>query len=160
MRLCFILAAPAVAIPCRAFEGSATASSGPHSAGSEEFPSDNDARSYISSLFPPQIPSDRCLPAGREGPFRHGKRECPTVPLASVVIADLTSPQLAENDMLVDEYEQYPNEKTDVVVVSRSASDEPEPAPSAADRMFSFITLSPPLHRTVLRGACHLGTTG
>jgi ubiquitin carboxyl-terminal hydrolase 7 len=40
---------------------------------------------------------------------------------------------LAENDMLVDEYEQYPNEKTDVVVVSRSGSDEPEPAPSAAD---------------------------
>lgn len=38
--------------------------------------------------------------------------------------------------MLVDEYEQYPNEKTDVVVVSRSGSDASEPAPSAADRMF------------------------
>lgn len=60
------------------------------------------------------------------------------MPLACVVIADLTVHQLAENDMLVDEFEQYPNEKTDVVVVSRSASDEPEPAPSAADRMFSL----------------------
>ncbi|KAJ5665218.1 Ubiquitin carboxyl-terminal hydrolase 21 [Penicillium maclennaniae] len=57
---------------------------------------------------------------------------CPTVPLG-VVIADLTTFQLAENDMLVDEYEQYRNEKTDVVVVSRSGSDEPEPAPSATD---------------------------
>lgn len=38
--------------------------------------------------------------------------------------------------MLVDDYEQYPNEKTDVVVVSRSGSDASEPAPSAADRMF------------------------
>jgi hypothetical protein len=45
--------------------------------------------------------------------------------------------------MLVDEYEQYPNEKTDVVVVSRSGSDEPEPTLSATDRMFSFI-LPPP----------------
>jgi hypothetical protein len=43
--------------------------------------------------------------------------------------------------MLVDEYEQYPNEKTDVVVVSRSGSDEPEPAPSAADRMFFILPL-------------------
>ena len=49
--------------------------------------------------------------------------------------------------MLVDEYEQYPNEKTDVVVVSRSGSDEPEPAPSATDRMFSFTILSPPRRR-------------
>lgn len=38
--------------------------------------------------------------------------------------------------MLVDNYEQYPNEKTDDVVVSRSGSDEPEPALSAADRTF------------------------
>lgn len=41
--------------------------------------------------------------------------------------------------MLVDEYDQFPNEKTDVVVVSRSGSEELEPAPSAADRMFSSI---------------------
>jgi hypothetical protein len=55
--------------------------------------------------------------------------------------------------MLVDEYEQYPNEKTDVVVVSRSGSDEPEPAPSAADRTFlsclhsmsTFLSLSLPI---------------
>lgn len=38
--------------------------------------------------------------------------------------------------MLVDDYEQYSNEKTDVVVVSRSGSDEPEPTLSAADRTF------------------------
>ena len=41
--------------------------------------------------------------------------------------------------MLVDEYEQYHNnnDKTDVVVVSRSGSEEePEPEPSADDRMF------------------------
>ena len=37
--------------------------------------------------------------------------------------------------MLVDEYEQLSNERTDVVVVSRSGSDDPESAPSAADRM-------------------------
>lgn len=61
----------------------------------------------------------------------------PTVPLVCVVIADLTvlfnPTQLAENEMLVDDYDQYSNEKTDVVVVSPSGSDEPEP--SAADRM-------------------------
>lgn len=63
----------------------------------------------------------------------------PTVPLACVVIADLTvlsTTQLAENEMLVDDYEQYPNEKTDDVVVSGSGSDEPEPTLSAADRTF------------------------
>ena len=38
--------------------------------------------------------------------------------------------------MLVDDYAQYSNEKTDVVVVSPSGSDEPEPAPSATDRTF------------------------
>lgn len=38
-------------------EGSATASCGPHSAGSDEFPSDNDARPYVSSSFPLYIPS-------------------------------------------------------------------------------------------------------
>lgn len=46
--------------------------------------------------------------------------------------------------MLVDEYDQYPDEKKDVVVLSRSGSEEPEPAPSAADRMFSLSSLSPP----------------
>lgn len=52
--------------------------------------------------------------------------------------------------MLVDDYEQYPDEKTDDIVVSRSGSDEPEPepAPSAADRTFSCITLPHFLHRT------------
>jgi hypothetical protein len=35
--------------------------------------------------------------------------------------------------MLVDDYDQYPAEKTDVVVVSRSGSDEPEAAPRADD---------------------------
>ncbi|KAJ5176850.1 uncharacterized protein N7482_002727 [Penicillium canariense] len=48
---------------------------------------------------------------------------------------------LAENEMLVDDYEQYPNEKTDVVVVSRSGSDEPEPAPSAADQLVMITGL-------------------
>jgi hypothetical protein len=87
------------------------------------------------------------------------------VPLACVVIADLTTVQLAENDMLVDEYEQYPNEKTDVVVVSRSGSDEPEPAPSAADRMF-FLSppwpLPPPRYpeRAVSDGYRGVDTTG
>lgn len=47
--------------------------------------------------------------------------------------------------MLVDEYDQYSNdEKTDVVVVSRSGSDDPEPVPSAADRMFFFHWFLPP----------------
>lgn len=42
----------------------------------------------------------------------------------------------AEPDMLVDEYEQYPNnnDRTDVVVVSRSGSEEPEQEPLADDR--------------------------
>lgn len=78
----------------------------------------------------------------------------PTVPLVCVVIADLTvPPKLAENDMLVDEQDQYPNEKTDVVAVSRSGSEELEPAPSADDRMFCLSSLSPPSdleHRTPL----------
>lgn len=59
-----------------------------------------------------------------------------------VVIADLTVVQLAENDMLVDEYDQYPNEKTTDVVVSSPGSDEPTP-PSAADRTFLFNSPSP-----------------
>lgn len=38
--------------------------------------------------------------------------------------------------MLVDEYEPYQNnnDRTDVVVVSRSGSEEPEPEPLADDR--------------------------
>lgn len=44
--------------------------------------------------------------------------------------------------MLVDDYDQYPAEKTDVVVVSRSGSDEPESAPTADDRMF-FVAFFP-----------------
>jgi hypothetical protein len=35
--------------------------------------------------------------------------------------------------MLVDEYEQYHNDRTDDVVVSRSGSEEPEPEPLADD---------------------------
>ncbi|KAJ5182979.1 Ubiquitin carboxyl-terminal hydrolase 21 [Penicillium capsulatum] len=50
---------------------------------------------------------------------------------------------LAENDMLVDDYEQYPNEKTDVVVVSRSGSDASEPAPSAADHAAMMARVLP-----------------
>ncbi|KAJ5947605.1 Ubiquitin carboxyl-terminal hydrolase 21 [Penicillium verhagenii] len=50
---------------------------------------------------------------------------------------------LAENDMLVDNYEQYPNEKTDIVVVSRSGSDEPEPAPSATDHAAMMARVLP-----------------
>lgn len=60
------------------------------------------------------------------------------MPLASVVIG-LTFYQLAENDMLVDDYDQYP-EKTDVVVVSRSGSDEPDSAPTADDRTFFVLS--------------------
>lgn len=47
--------------------------------------------------------------------------------------------------MLVDDYEQYSNEKTDVVVVSRSGSDEPEPVLSAADRTFLSMSFMPSL---------------
>lgn len=36
--------------------------------------------------------------------------------------------------MLVDDYEQYQNDKTDDVVVSQSGSDEPESEPLADDR--------------------------
>lgn len=46
--------------------------------------------------------------------------------------------------MLVDDLEQYNNEKTDVVVVSRAGSDEPDSAPSAADRRFSLSCFAPP----------------
>lgn len=41
--------------------------------------------------------------------------------------------QVADNEMLVDEYEQYHNDRTDDVVVSRSGSEEPEPEPLAND---------------------------
>ena len=77
------------------------------------------------------------------------------MPLVCVVITDLIGrPQLAENDMLVDEYDQYPNEKTEVVVVSHSGSDEPEsePKPSAADRMSFESSLSPPPFYPRFRG--------
>jgi ubiquitin carboxyl-terminal hydrolase 7 len=46
--------------------------------------------------------------------------------------------------MLVDDYEQYPAEKTDVVVVSRSASDEPDSTPTADDRTFFVASPSQP----------------
>ena len=36
--------------------------------------------------------------------------------------------------MLVDDFEQYQNDKTDDVVVSQSGSDEPESEPLADDR--------------------------
>ncbi|EPS34506.1 hypothetical protein PDE_09470 [Penicillium oxalicum 114-2] len=48
---------------------------------------------------------------------------------------------LAENEMLVDDYDQYSNEKTDVVVVSPSGSDEPEP--SAADHAAMMARVLP-----------------
>ncbi|KAJ5462719.1 hypothetical protein N7475_007663 [Penicillium sp. IBT 31633x] len=51
---------------------------------------------------------------------------------------------LAENDMLVDDYEQYPAERTDVVVVSRSGSDEPESAPTADDHAAMMAKVLPP----------------
>ncbi|KAJ6146967.1 hypothetical protein N7497_008949 [Penicillium chrysogenum] len=50
---------------------------------------------------------------------------------------------LAENDMLVDDYDQYPAEKTDVVVVSRSGSDEPESAPTADDHAAMMAKVLP-----------------
>ncbi|KAL2010554.1 hypothetical protein VTN00DRAFT_6361 [Thermoascus crustaceus] len=45
----------------------------------------------------------------------------------------ITTSQLTDNDMLVDEYEQFNNDRTDVVVVSRSGSEEPEAEPLADD---------------------------
>jgi hypothetical protein len=49
--------------------------------------------------------------------------------------------------MLVDEYDQYPNEKTTDVVISSPGSDEPTP-PSAADRMFLSNPPSPSIGTT------------
>jgi hypothetical protein len=49
--------------------------------------------------------------------------------------------QLADNDMLVDEYEQYNHDRTDVVVVSRAGSEEPDAVPVAND-----CTISPLLY--------------
>lgn len=57
--------------------------------------------------------------------------------------------------MLVDDFDQYPAEKTDVVVVSRSGSDEPESAPTADDRMF-FVAPLPPDHKQHSRLASYL----
>ena len=42
--------------------------------------------------------------------------------------------QVPDSEMLVDEYEQYHNDRTDEVVVSRSGSEDPEPEPLADDR--------------------------
>lgn len=52
--------------------------------------------------------------------------------------------QVTESDMLVDEYEQYQNnDRTDVVVVSRSGSEEEaEPDPLADDRMSAILVAS------------------
>ncbi|KAF7712240.1 Ubiquitin carboxyl-terminal hydrolase [Penicillium ucsense] len=48
---------------------------------------------------------------------------------------------LADNEMLVDEYGQYANEKADVVVVSPAGSNEPEP--SAADHAAMMARVLP-----------------
>jgi ubiquitin carboxyl-terminal hydrolase 7 len=51
--------------------------------------------------------------------------------------------QLAGSDMLVDGYEQYNNDRADVVLVSPSGSpSEPEPEPLADDCM--VLTSLPP----------------
>lgn len=96
-----------------------------------------------------------CRLPGREGAFRDGKREDfpDRAPRYCVVIGLTLFYQLAENDMLVDDYEQYPAERTDVVVVSRSGSDEPESAPTADDR--TFFVASPSLnHNHKQEGVC------
>jgi len=48
-------------------------------------------------------------------------------------VANLNVLQLADNDMLVDEYEQYNHDRTDVVVVSRAGSEEEPEAVSVAN---------------------------
>lgn len=51
--------------------------------------------------------------------------------------------QLADNDMVVDEYEQYNNDRADVVLVSPSGSaSEPEAEPLADDCTFHVFTYS------------------
>ncbi|RAL09179.1 ubiquitin-specific protease UBP15 [Aspergillus homomorphus CBS 101889] len=49
----------------------------------------------------------------------------------------------ADSDMLVDEYEQYHQDRTDDVVVSRSGSDEPESEPSADDHAAMMARVLP-----------------
>ncbi|KAJ5586208.1 hypothetical protein N7450_005995 [Penicillium hetheringtonii] len=53
---------------------------------------------------------------------------------------------LAENEMLVDEYDQYPNEKTTDVVVSSPGSDEPTPPrpPTVYEAMMARVLLKNP----------------
>lgn len=46
--------------------------------------------------------------------------------------------------MLVDDYEQYQNDRTDDVVVSRSGSDEPDQEPRADDCKNLLPTSDPP----------------
>ncbi|CAL00824.1 uncharacterized protein An09g05480 [Aspergillus niger] len=47
------------------------------------------------------------------------------------------------SEMLVDEYEQYHNDRTDEVVVSRSGSEEPEPEPLADDHAAMMARILP-----------------
>ncbi|KAI9933251.1 hypothetical protein MW887_007724 [Aspergillus wentii] len=62
-------------------------------------------------------------------------------------IAELTwvGSDVADSDMLVDEYEQYQNnnDRTDVVVVSRDGSEEPEPEPLADDHAAMMARILP-----------------
>lgn len=56
--------------------------------------------------------------------------------------------QLADNDMLVDEYEQYNHDRTDVVVVSRTGSEEePDAVPVANDCTISPLFYLPAVMR-------------
>ncbi|KKK13712.1 ubiquitin hydrolase [Aspergillus rambellii] len=50
---------------------------------------------------------------------------------------------VADNEMLVDEYEQFHNDRTDDVVVSQSGSEEPEPEPPADDYPAMMARLLP-----------------
>lgn len=56
--------------------------------------------------------------------------------------------QLSDNEMVVDDYDQYGNDRSDVVVVSPPGSaSEPEPEPLANDCM-SLSSLPPSLPRS------------
>ncbi|PYH96113.1 ubiquitin C-terminal hydrolase [Aspergillus ellipticus CBS 707.79] len=48
-----------------------------------------------------------------------------------------------DSEMLVDEYEQFHNDRTDEVVVSRSGSEEPEPEPLATDHAAMMARILP-----------------
>ncbi|PLN77676.1 ubiquitin C-terminal hydrolase [Aspergillus taichungensis] len=50
---------------------------------------------------------------------------------------------VADNEMLVDDYEQYQNDKTDDVVVSQSGSDEPDSEPLADDHAAMMARVLP-----------------